>query len=68
MENIQYIHCPKCNGIIKNGDGEPKAWGEIWTIDTQYPKCSECHTEYEITIVTNRVMKIKITERGVDHK
>ena len=60
-EKVQYIHCPQCNGILKN-----KVENEV-IHSTSYLKihrpgfsCVECNSKYVIQLDTNDILKLKL--------
>lgn len=63
-KQVQYIHCPKCNGIIKHEKEELGMSGfyDSIRVPHSYPKCSECNTEWIIEVATLGTMKITLRE------
>lgn len=66
MEFTKYIRCPKCDGKIgiPKEIKEPPFWGgeRILIPQQRIPTCSRCFTKYQVSIKTEELMEIKLTE------
>lgn len=58
---IQYIHCPKCGGILIRPEFEDVMCANRFEYISlsNAPRCKECLTTYEVMITNDMVIKLK---------